>query len=272
VKPPEVTHILPPVSAGTTDLSAPRKDAVRRFWERRPCGSKHAEAPEGTQEFFDQVERSRDELEPFIGRYARFETTAGQRVLEIGTGLGTDLVKFARAGARVTGVDRTEHAISLVQARLSLEGLSGELHVGDAERLPFPDHAFDVVYSWGVLHHTPDMERAVAEALRVLRPGGRICAMFYARRSWVGLALWVRYALLAGRPMHSLSDVIAEHMESPGTRTVTRREAENMFGALSDLTIHPQSTPYDRRVAGPLVALTGDRMGWFMVIEGVKPG
>ena len=247
-------------------------EAVRGFWQRRPCGSKHADAAPGTPEFFAEVEQSRDRLEPFIDRYARFESTAGQRVLEIGTGLGTDFVKFARAGARVTGVDLTEAAISSVKARLALEGLSNaELLVANAEALPFDDASFDVVYSWGVLHHTPDTPRAVSEAIRVLRPGGRLCIMLYARRSWVAFGLWGRYALAVGRPDRSLTDVIATRMESPGTTAYTKRELRELFSGIRDLHIHQQSTPYDRRVGGPLAILTGSALGWFAIVDGRKP-
>src|SRR2546425_890045 len=82
-----------------------------------------------------------------------------------------------------------------------------------AARLPFDDGTFDRVYSWGVLHHTPDTARAVREAVRVLAPGGRLCVMLYARHSWVAYGLWVKHALLTGRPSRSLADVLARHME-----------------------------------------------------------
>lgn len=266
-----VVSILVRVSAAPSGLTTPAKEEVRRFWQQRPCGSRHAAAPEGSPEFFRQVEQSRDRLEPFIARYARFEEARGRSVLEIGTGLGTDLAKFARAGARVTGVDLTERAISLVRSRLELERLDGELLVADAEALPFADGQFDVVYSWGVLHHTPDTARAVSEALRVLRPGGRVCVMLYARHSWVAVGLWLRYALLAGRPARGLKTVVADHMESVGTRAYSRREVQRMFGSLEGLRIRQQLTPYDRRVAGPMTALTGGRLGWFLVVDGRKP-
>src|SRR6476646_11849729 len=94
------------------------KARVQAFWEADPCGAAHGDAPEGTPEFFAQVERKRNELEPFIGRYADFPMTRGQRVLETGVGAGTDFVRFARAGAEATGVDLTEHAIRLVRQRL----------------------------------------------------------------------------------------------------------------------------------------------------------
>jgi SAM-dependent methyltransferase len=247
------------------------KSRIQTYWERKPCGSKHASAPEGEPEYFAQVERRRYELEPFIPKYADFEGARGKRVLEIGVGMGTDFVRFARAGANMTGVDLTQRSIDLVTRRLELERLEGNVRVADAEALPFEDGSFDRVYSWGVLMVTPDTPRAVQEAIRVLRPGGELCAMVYARRSWVALGLWARYALLVGRPRRSLADVVANHMESPGMKAYTEREVRDLFTGLEELRIERVGTPYDRRVAGPLVRLTGRRLGWFMVVRGRKP-
>lgn len=247
------------------------KAEVRDFWQHRPCGSKHADAPEGTPEFYAEVEGARERLEPFIATYADFTSTRGKEVLEIGVGLGTDLTRFARAGARVTGVDLTERAIENTRRRLELAGVASDLCVADAERLPFDDASFDVVYSWGVLHHTPHPELAMAEAVRVLRPGGRLCVMLYARRSWVALGLWLRHAALVGRPWRSLSYVIAHHMESEGTRAYSRAELRTAFSGLESLTVEHVVTPYDRRVAGPLARLISPRLGWFLVVRGRKP-
>ena len=130
---------------------------------------------------------------------------------------------------------------------------------------------FDVVYSWGVLHHTPDTAGAVAEALRVLRPGGRVCMMFYGRRSWVSFGLWTRHALLSRRPTRSLSDVLYHHMESEGTQGFTRRELRRMFGGLERLRIERVCTPYDIEYAGPLARLTGRTLGFFVVVRGRAP-
>src|SRR5690348_16001521 len=110
----------------TIEQRTQEKQQVRGFWEAAPCGAEHADAPEGTPEFFAQVERSRDELDSFIGRYADFALTRGQRVLEIGVGAGTDFIRFVRAGALATGVDLTEHSIQLVRRRLENEGLHAE--------------------------------------------------------------------------------------------------------------------------------------------------
>lgn len=259
-------------SAGAHPPSEGAKGAVYAFWQRTPCGAVHAQASAGSAEFFEQIERRRYELEPFIPRYADFAGAAGEAVLEIGVGVGSDFARFVRAGARATGVDLTDHAVELVRGRLSLEGLSAEVHRADAERLPFADGSFDRVYSWGVLHHTPDVERAFGEAIRVLRPGGRLCVMVYARRSWVAFGLWLRYALLRGRPWLTFADVIAGHMESTGTRAFTSNELRRAFGQLRGLSVERVGTPYDARVAGPLARLTGSRLGWFLVVQGVKSG
>jgi SAM-dependent methyltransferase len=247
------------------------KEQVRSFWEKDPCGSGHAKAAEGTAEFFAQVEAARVDLEPFIAAYAGFDRSRGETVLEIGCGLGTDLIRFGRAGAQVTGVDLTEHSVQLVRTRLELEGLDGRIERADAESLPFEDGEFDHVYSWGVLHHTPNTERAIGEALRVLRPGGRLTIMLYARRSWVAWGYWVRHALLAGKPRRSVADVLASHMESPGTKAYTAGELREMLAGVDGLTIEHVATPYDRAFAWRLADLTGSKLGWFVVVRGRKP-
>lgn len=251
--------------------SAQAKEQVRSFWSRTPCGSWDASAPEGTREYYDQIEARRYQLEPFIHRYADFASAQGRKVLEIGVGVGTDHVQFARAGAELHGVDLTERSIELVQRRLQNEGLSSELHVGDAERLPFADESFDVVYSWGVLHHTPDTPRAFTEAIRVLRPGGRLCAMVYARHAWVSYGLWLRNGPLSGRPLRSIADVLHHHMESLGTKGYTKREARRMVSLLEHVRVEKVVTPYDVEYAGGLARLTGRQLGFFLVIRGVKP-
>lgn len=243
------------------------KEAVRAHWEAEPCGSRLADAEPGSREFFAQVEAERYRLEPFIPSFAEFERWRGKRVLEIGVGLGTDFVRFARAGAAVTGIDLTEAAAALVRQRLELEGLDGDVRAADAEALPFDDGSFDLVYSWGVLHHTPDTERALAELRRVLAPGGEARIMLYSRRSWFALGVWGKTALLHGRPWRSFTDVLAAHVESPGTKAYTTGELNELFRSFSDVRYRRFVTPYDRRVAGPLTRLAGNRLGWFVGIS-----
>ena len=236
------------------------KQAVAQFWELEACGERYG----------DDQDSIRYELEPEILRVANFASARGQRVLEIGVGMGADCVRWARAGADVVGIDLTERAVSLTTQRLAEEGLRGEVRVGDAESLPFEDGSFDVVWSWGVLHHTPRADHALVEAARVLMPGGRYAVMVYHRRSWLALAAWVRFGLLKGRPLRSLSEAIA-HVESPGTRAYTVREVSRLLNPhLDRLSVRPVLTHWDRRVAPGVAALAGDRFGWFLVIEGAR--
>ena len=240
------------------------KAEVRRYWQAEPCGSSLAEAEPGTKQFYDEVERTRYELEPFIPRFADFDHWRGRDVLEIGVGLGTDFVQFARAGANLSGVDLTEASVDLVRRRLELDGLAADVRVADAEALPFSDALFDLVYSWGVLHHTPDTERSLDEVRRVLRPDGEARIMLYSRRSWVSFGVWLRYGLGRGRPRQSMAELLARHMESPGTKAYTQDELERLFRGFSTVSFQRFVTPYDRRVGGPLVGVAGPRLGWFV--------
>lgn len=181
--------------------------------------------------------RTRYQLEPFLEAFARPEETHGLDVLEIGVGLGADHQLFAQAGARLSGIDLTERAVQHARKRLALFGLESDLRVADAESLPFAAESFDLVYSWGVLHHSPDTPRAIDEAWRVLRAGGHARVMIYHKRSLVGYMLWLRYALLTGRPWRSLSDIYSNHLESPGTKAYTMDEARRLFGRFGDVRI-----------------------------------
>ena len=160
------------------------KEQVRAFWQSHPCGTKFTEGVElGSPEFFRRVEEFRYAKEGHILRAADFASARGLKVLEIGCGLGTDGVQFAKAGADYTGVDLTEAAVDLARRNFEWRSLPGQFRTADAENLDFADETFDLVYSHGVLHHTPDTERAVREVHRVLKPGGRAVVMLYHRDS-----------------------------------------------------------------------------------------
>src|SRR5213593_2802878 len=187
-------------SSQTVDTDSELKERVRAFWQAHPCGTKFSDAEIGTREFFARIEAHRYAKEWHIPEAADFAGARGLRVLEIGCGLGTDGVRFAKAGADYTGVDLTDAAIELARKRLELSGLRGELRVSDAENLDFADESFDLVYSHGVLHHTPDIARAVSEIHRVLRPGGRAIVMLYHRDSY-NYQIGIRLLRRAGIPL-----------------------------------------------------------------------
>jgi SAM-dependent methyltransferase len=160
------------------------KRAVQSFWNARPCGSKFARYEPGTREFFLAVEQHRYLSEPHIVEMAAFSEARGKRVLEIGCGLGTDAVQFVHAGADYFGIDLSPVSVGWAKRNLALRNLRAEWLVCDAESLPFPADTFDLVYSSGVLHHTPDFAASVAEIHRVLRPGGRAIVMIYHKNSF----------------------------------------------------------------------------------------
>jgi ubiquinone/menaquinone biosynthesis C-methylase UbiE len=212
----------------------PYKAIVRGFWEAASCGEIYAEGSSAPEKLRQHSE-ARYRLEPYIRDFARFEEGSGQDVLEIGVGMGADHVEWAKSGPRhLAGIDLTPRAVAWTVQRLETYGFASDVQEADAENLPFPDNSFDIVYSWGVVHHSPDTQRAFSEAHRVLRPGGTLRVMIYHRPSVVGLMLWARYGLAAGHPTRSLTDVYARHLESPGTKGYTIAEARPLvapFGA-----------------------------------------
>jgi ubiquinone/menaquinone biosynthesis C-methylase UbiE len=209
------------------------KDEVRDFWNEKSCGEVYARGSDLREQLAEQA-AERFRLEPVIFEFAEFQNATGKDVLEIGVGMGADHLEWAKAGPRsLTGIDLTPRAIGFTAERLAAHGLRSDLRVGDAEYLPFGNEQFDIVYSYGVLHHSPDTAQAISEVKRVLRPGGTAKVMIYHSPSVVGWMLWARYALLAGRPGRSLREIYAGHLESPGTKAFSVAEAREMFGGFS---------------------------------------
>lgn len=259
------------------------KQAVRRYWTQHVCNTDFTRADRYSRRYFDEIEHARYEAEPQVFRFAQFTRAQGRRVLEVGVGAGTDFIQWARAGAHVHGVDMSVGAIEHARRRLSVYGLEGaSLGLADAEALPYLSDSFDVVYSWGVIHHTPDTARALSEIVRVCRPGGQIKIMIYHRHSLLAWRTWIRFALLRGRPDRSVAWTLAHHVESPGTKAFTITEARAMLRdlPLKDIQIQPMLTSYDvlgdrggvwQQVATGLAnVLGGNRVGWFLGLEATK--
>jgi SAM-dependent methyltransferase len=175
----------------------PTIERVKEYWETDPCGRDTATADDRLRYFLD-VESYRYDSAPSIPEIARFASHRGNRVLEIGCGLGTDGAQFALAGADYVGVDLTEAAVALARENFGVRGLQGEFLNADAERLPLASESFDHVYSFGVIHHSPDPSRIVAEIRRVLKPGGTFTVMLYNRTS-VNYYVEIMFLRKAGR-------------------------------------------------------------------------
>jgi len=220
------------------------KKAVQEFWQRASCGEDLYLAGLSEDDYRAHA-RHRYTLEPYIERFAEFGQTRGKRVLEIGVGLGADHQRFAEAGAVLTGIDLTPRAVEHARRRLGLFGLQSSLSTGDGEALPFASESFEVVYSWGVLHHSPDTPLAIREVHRVLVPGGEARIMVYHTWSLVGYMLWLRYGLGRLRPWTSLREIYATYLESPGTKAYTEAEARELFAAFSQVEIETVLTHGD---------------------------
>lgn len=166
-------------------------DEVTRYWDRRPCNIRHSPLEAGTAEYFAEVEQRRYFVEPHIPGFAEFERWSGKRVLEIGCGIGTDAVCFARAGADYVGVELSDASLSLTRRRFDTLGLRGAFHLCNAERLAdvVPQRSFDLVYSFGVIHHTPDQRAVVASARSMIRDDGELRIMLYAQHSWKAIMI-----------------------------------------------------------------------------------
>jgi SAM-dependent methyltransferase len=276
------------MATSPTDTPGGLKDAVRSHWQEEPCGTRDA-SPADRRRFFAQIERDRYELEPYLRGFARFEEGRGKRVLEVGVGAGTDFVNWVRCGAVATGVDLTDHGIALTRERLALEGLDAELRVADAENLPFEDETFDIVYSYGVLHHSPDTPRAVREVHRVLKRGGVARVMVYHYPSWGCFMVWGVHSLAKGRLWESPRRAVFDHLESPGTKVYTLAEARDLFGDFARVEVRPQLNHADLLLHSPsekyrgfhhalawklyprrLVRALGDHLGTALLIEAVK--
>jgi SAM-dependent methyltransferase len=225
------------------------KQRVHDFWSDLACGEALLQGGHDAQAYARQ-QQERYRLEPYIPEFANFGQWRGARVLEIGVGLGADHERFAAARADLYGIDLTQRAIDHTRARLDFSGLSSRLQIADAEALPFPDGHFNLVYSWGVLHHSPSTERAIDEVWRVLGPGGTAKLMLYQAASVVGFMLWVRYGLLCGRPWRSRADIFAEHLESPGTQAFSVEQARAMCSKFESTSITTRLTHADLLTSG----------------------
>lgn len=227
----------------TSDPS--EKEAVRSFWDAASCGEVYATGST-RREGLEQQAAARYALEPFIADFADFPSAKGRDVLEIGVGMGADHLEWANARPRsLHGIDLTPRAVETASERLRLFGHEPHIRVADAEQLPFDDESFDVVYSWGVLHHSPDTARAVGEVHRVLRKGGRAVVMVYHKHSIVGWVLWIRYALLRGRPWRSLRYIYSHHLESPGTKAFGTAEIRALFADFEHIATAIALSPGD---------------------------
>lgn len=263
------------------------KRETQKQWNADPCGAATAPGLEpGSAPFFQMVEAERyGSYAPWLKDAADFPAFGGLRVLEIGPGLGTDHAQIARAGARTFAIDLTVAHLQLTRRRFALEGLVTRLTRGDAERLPFSAASFDAVYSFGVLHHTPDTQAAIDEVRRVLRPGGFAVISLYHRHSafyWISTMLCrgVRRGELWKKGYRRLLAGIEHGSEtsgaSPLVKVLSRRQCRRMFAGFASVDVRTDHVDYSHVFPSRAPSSGADRRlvekwagywGWYLTIR-----
>lgn len=210
-------------------------EAIRRYWNERIHDLEMTSHPVGSREFFADLDEYRFDKLRYLPELVDFAGFRGQRLLEIGCGIGTDLARFARGGAEVTGLDLSQTAIDLAGRNFAHLGLTGDLRVADGEHLPFPDASFDVVYGHGVLQYAAAPERIIAEAHRVLKPGGQGIFMVYNRISWLNA-------------LSKVMKVALEHEDAPVLKKYSIGEFRALLAPFGEVRIVPERFPVKSRL------------------------
>ena len=218
---------------------------VQRYWDARPCNLRHSTAEVGSRQYFDEVEARKYFVEPHIPAFAEFATWKGRKVLEIGCGLGTDSINFARAGADLTILELSQASLDLCKKRFEVMGLTATFYQGDAERLDeiVPRQHFDLVYSFGVIHHTPRPEQVIAHIrAHYMGPESELRLMLYSK--WCWKTFWIVASYGKGA-FWKAPELIATHSEAQTgcpvtytyTRTSLRRWLEATGFAVDDMFV-----------------------------------
>jgi ubiquinone/menaquinone biosynthesis C-methylase UbiE len=216
--------------------------AIGRYWNEHIHDLEIATHPVGSAEFFHELDTYRFDKLRYLPQLINFERFKGQQVLEVGCGVGIDLVHFARAGSRVTGIDLSETAVSLARQNFQNHNLAGHFHRMNGEAMSFADASFDVVYAHGVLQYTADPQAMMADIHRVLRPGGQAIFMVYNRISWLNA-------------LSKLMNVGLEHEDAPVLRKYTIGEYRRMLRPFARHQIIPERFPIKTKLHHGLKAI-----------------
>jgi SAM-dependent methyltransferase len=218
-------------------VTGERTDRVRDYWNHHIHDLEITKHPVGSPGFFADLDRYHFEKLHHLPRLIDFDGHRGERVLEVGCGAGTDLIRFARGGASVTGVDLSSSAIALARQNFAQQGLTADLREADGERLPFADASFDFVYAHGVVQYTADDRGLVAECRRVLKAGGEAVFQVYNRVSWLNA-------------LSKLMKVPLEHEDAPVLRKYSAREFRDLLEGFRDVRIVEERFPVKSRLHG----------------------
>lgn len=243
---------------------------------------KVTDLPQDSKEFFEEIEKHRYSLYPYFKNLMEFDQYKGKNVLEIGVGEGTDHAQFAKNGAVLCGIDLTPRHIDMTKRRFKAYSLSSDLRVADAEQLPFADNSFDLVYSCGVLFLTPHIEKAVSEIYRVLKPGGKIIALFYNKNSFHYYINIILYnGIVRGELQYLTFDKLLDWYAGDGfgyphVRYLTKTELKNLFRSYENLKFYISNLDKDqlpflsRFFSGRMLAFFSQYFGYYLTIKAFK--
>jgi ubiquinone/menaquinone biosynthesis C-methylase UbiE len=229
-----MSKISTPSSHSTLDQTTLLKE-IAAYWNEHIHDLEVATQPIGSNAFFDELDAYRFDKLRYLPQIVDFNGYQRQSLLEIGCGVGIDLVRFARGGANVTGIDLAPVSIELAQKNVSQRGLEAMLHVMDGEAMTFPSNSFDVVYMHGVLQYTADPVKMIGEAYRVLRPGGQIIVMVYNKYSWLNA-------------LSKIMGVGLEHEDAPVLKKFTVGELRRLLRPFSQVKIVPERFPVESKL------------------------
>jgi ubiquinone/menaquinone biosynthesis C-methylase UbiE len=271
------------ISAGIRDRD---KQEIIKQWNSDPCEAIAGKGLEvSSREFYERIDHHRyEEFQPWMKSVMEYDKFSGQRLLEVGFGMGTDLFQFASHGAIVSGIDLTPKHYEIASQRFKLYGIPADLRLGDAEEMPYEDESFDAVYTFGVIHHSPNTEKIVDEIYRILKPGGRAIIGVYHKWSvfYMIQTLFTNY-LISGAFLRESFRQVASRIEyrdnsdaNPLVKVYSRRSLGRMLRQFDSVNceirhLKPQDFTYFRRLVPPsLMPKLETRFGWYVVAKCVK--
>ncbi len=223
------------LSANATANNAATITAIGNYWNERIHDLEIATHPVGSAGFFRELDEYRFDKLRYLPEVVDFPSYKGKKMLEVGCGVGIDLVRFARAGAIVTGVDLAQVSIDLAKKNFEQNGLEADLRVMNGEALEFPDNSFDVVYAHGVLQYTADAYQMARELYRVLKPGGEAIVMVYNKYSWLNA-------------LSKLMSVDLEHEDAPVLEKYSIGDLKKILRPFSQVRIVPERFPVESKL------------------------
>lgn len=248
-------------------------EVVKTFWDKRPCNINHSPAPLGTREYFDQVERRKYFVEPHIPSFAEFPKWRGKKVLEIGCGIGTDGINFARAGADYTAIELSPKSLQLAEKRFALFDLKGTFYEGNAEEIAsiIPPQRFDLIYAFGVIHHTPQPAKVIKGVTQFMGKDSELRMMVYAKNSWKNIMIQAGY------------DQPEAQVSCPVVFTYTIEEVRKLLHGFEILDIHQdhifpyvigkyiryeyELQPYFKAMSLEMFQALEKALGWHMLVR-----